>query len=102
MFEFTGKAKTLAYVFILVGIIAWVAGYMMNGADHTHEADGTHTEMVAPTDAHGHEASADAHAQEATADAHGHDAHGAGRNHACAAGLGLLHQHEAPTACDRL
>ena len=82
MFEFTGKAKTLAYVFILVGIIAWVAGYMMNGADHTHEADGTHTEMVAPTDAHGHEASADVHAQEATADAHGHDAHSAGHGEA--------------------
>jgi hypothetical protein len=47
MFEFTGKAKTLAYVLILVGIIAWVAGYVMNDSNHTHEGEDHHTEMTA-------------------------------------------------------
>lgn len=64
MFEFTGKARTLAYIFILVGIIAWVAGYMMNDANHTHEDEGHHTEMAADS-GHGHEA----------VDAHGHEGH---------------------------
>jgi hypothetical protein len=71
MFEFTGKAKTFAYIFILVGIIAWVAGYMMNSSGHAPEGENHHTEMAAPADAHGHEAAANSH-----------DGHGATADHA--------------------
>ena len=82
MFEFTGKAKTLAYVLILVGIITWVVGYMLNDANHTHEADGHHAEMVADHD-HGHEAAAN-HEHEGHEMAATHDEHA--EHH--------LHQHQ--------
>lgn len=81
MFEFTGKAKTLAYVLILVGIIAWVAGYMMNSSDHTHEGEGHHTEMtadhgedhgMAAHDEHGEHGEQAAHDEHAEHHAHQH------------------------------
>ncbi len=64
MFQFTSKAKTFAIILILVGLVSWVAGYMLN---NTHPAaEETHTEVVA--DAHavgGHDAAAPAaHGQE--------------------------------------
>ena len=64
MFQFTSKAKTLAYSLILVGLVAWVAGYFMNNQGHAAEGE-HHTEQVAAHDAHteapvdhGHEAAA--------------------------------------------
>ena len=58
MFEFTSKAKTLAYILILVGVVAWVAGFVMNGSHDGADAhDDHHTEAVADhghADDHGH------------------------------------------------
>ena len=68
MFEFTGKAKTLAYILILVGVIAWVAGYMLNGSSASHHDEGHNTEMVAAHDTHGEAEHAD-HAE----GSHAHD-----------------------------
>ena len=73
MFEFTSKAKSVAYILILVGIVAWVAGFFMNGTSGHDANEGEHhTEVVAEhhdADAHG-EATHDNHAAEA-----GHDDH---------------------------
>jgi ABC-type nickel/cobalt efflux system permease component RcnA len=78
MFQFTSKAKTLAYILILVGLVSWVAGYFMN--NQSHEADGDHhTEQVAAHD--GHEQAVDDHAHGHDAEAGEHDAHSDGVNH---------------------
>ncbi len=73
MFQFTSKAKTFSYILILVGLVSWVAGYVLN---NSHEADsGNHTEVVAHTENTAH----DAHELDM---AHGHaTAHGDGINH---------------------
>ncbi|MDX5326357.1 MAG: quinol:cytochrome C oxidoreductase [Bacteroidota bacterium] len=72
-FEFTSKARTLAIVLFVVGLIGVIAGFATNGAGH-HEAAGheEHATEMTNGDDHGtHEASAhnEGHAEE-----HGHDA----------------------------
>lgn len=90
MFQFTSKAKTWAYVLIVVGLVATVMGFMNNPAlsaghgedHHTTEVHTDHHEGAehAATEAHGDHG--DAHAEAAHAEA-GHDAsHDAHAEHA--------------------
>jgi hypothetical protein len=74
MFEFTGKAKTLAYILILVGIVTWTVGYMINSSDHSSDTDEHHTEAVA-NDHAAHESATHHEGDHAVATHDDHSAH---------------------------
>lgn len=69
MFQFTSKAKTFAYILLVVGLLSWVAGFFLNGST-SHEQSADHHATVAyaaagdPHSAEAHAAGAAAHAQE--------------------------------------
>jgi hypothetical protein len=59
MFQFTSKAKSFAYLLIIIGLISWIAGYFLNSAhpeanDHQHHAS---IEYAQAGDAHNSQAS---------------------------------------------
>lgn len=84
MFQFTSKAKILAYVLIVLGAISLVIGFTsVPGGDH-HE-EGHATEMHADAADHHAEEAHDAHAEEAHATAHDDHAEAAHDEHADAA-----------------
>lgn len=46
MFEFTSKAKTFAFVLILVGLVSWIAGYVMHGTSDHSEGEQHHAQVT--------------------------------------------------------
>jgi hypothetical protein len=61
MFEFTSKAKSFAYILILVGVIAWVAGYFMNSSQSHESADDEHHIEAVANHGDDHASTADNH-----------------------------------------
>jgi len=77
MFEFTSKAKRVAYILILIGLVGVVIGFVKNGSSHDEgNHDNNHTTEV--VDGHDNHAVADEHGHDAEAD---HEAHVSAANH---------------------
>ena len=87
MFEFTSKAKRVAYLLIIIGLVGVVIGFVKNGSSHEEgNQDHGHAQVEAHAEEHNdeHHASADEHAageHSDHAEEAGHDAHGGGDNH---------------------
>ncbi len=80
MFEFTSKAKRVAYILIIIGLVGVVIGFVKNGSGHEEgNNNGAHAQTEAHSEGHNNHAVADEHAHGEAEESH--DSHAVADNH---------------------